>query len=168
MIAFALAGTTAPLMAVCALGVPLLFLLYIIEVDPYEGTFVISTGVALLFGAGLGAGWALIASPYVDRALQPTPLSSLTSGQALVAAIVVPTVAQLLMCIPILVVRGAAARPARISRRLRRRGNRCARVQPRRHHRAPVAFARATGSSHTSPSSSTWRRLSTRGWGCRS
>lgn len=105
MIAFALAGTTAPLMAVCALGVPLLFLLYIIEVDPYEGTFVISTGVALLFGAGLGAGWALIASPYVDRALQPTPLSSLTSGQALVAAIVVPTVAQVLMCIPILAVR---------------------------------------------------------------
>jgi RsiW-degrading membrane proteinase PrsW (M82 family) len=105
MIAFALAGTVAPLMAVCALGVPLLFLLYIIDVDPYEGSFVIPTGVALLLGAGLGAGWALIASPYVDRALQPTPMSSLTSGQALVAAVVVPTVAQLLMCVPILVVR---------------------------------------------------------------
>jgi RsiW-degrading membrane proteinase PrsW (M82 family) len=105
MVAFALAGTVAPLMAVCALGVPLLFLLYIIEVDPYEGTFVIPTGVALLLGAGLGAGWALIASPYVDRALEPTPMSSLMSGQALVTAIVVPTVAQLLMCVPILVVR---------------------------------------------------------------
>src|SRR5271157_90042 len=105
MIALALAGTTAPLMAVCALGVPLLFLLYVIEVDPYEGSFVVSTGFALLLGAGLGAGWALIASPYVDRALQPTPLSSLTSDQALVAAVVVPTVAQLLMCIPVLAVR---------------------------------------------------------------
>ena len=105
MIALALAGTTAPLMAVCALGVPLLFLLYIVEVDPYEGTFAVSTGVALLLGAGLGAGWALIASPYVDRALQPTVVSNLTSGQALVAAIAVPTVAQLLMCFPILVVR---------------------------------------------------------------
>jgi len=63
LIVFALAGTVAPLIAVCALGVPLLFLLYIIEVDPYEGTFVLSTGISLLIGAGLGAGWALIASP---------------------------------------------------------------------------------------------------------
>ncbi len=111
LIVFALAGTVAPLIAVCALGVPLLFLLYIIEVDPYEGTFVLSTGISLLIGAGLGAGWALIASPYVDQALQPTPSASLTSGHAIVAAVVVPTLAQLLICVPILVVR--AMQPGR-------------------------------------------------------
>ena len=105
LVAFALAGTAAPLIAVCALGVPLLFLLYIIEVDPYEGTFVLPTGIALVLGAGLGAGWALIASPYVDLALQPSPSASLTSGHSLVAAVVVPTVAQLLMCVPIVVLR---------------------------------------------------------------
>lgn len=105
LVIFALAGTTAPLIAVCALGVPFLFLLYIIEVDPYEGTFVPSTAVALLLGAGLGAGWALIASPYVDQALQPSPTASLTSGTSLVAAVVVPVIAQLLMCVPLFVVR---------------------------------------------------------------
>ncbi len=105
VVVFALAGTVAPLIAVCALGVPLLFLLYIVEVDPYEGTFVLSTGISLVIGAGLGAGWALIASPYVDQALQPTPSASLTSGHALVAAVVVPMLAQLLMCVPIVVVR---------------------------------------------------------------
>jgi RsiW-degrading membrane proteinase PrsW (M82 family) len=105
LLVFALAGTTAPLIAVCGLGVPLLFLLYIIEVDPYEGTFVLPTALALVLGAGLGAGWALIASPFVDLALQPTTAASLTSAHALVAAIIVPTVAQLLMCVPVVVVR---------------------------------------------------------------
>ena len=105
LVVFALAGTVAPLIAVCALGVPLLFLLYIFEVDPYEGTFVLSTGISLVIGAGLGTGWALMASPYVDQALQPAPSASLTSAHALVAAVVVPTLAQLLMCVPIVVVR---------------------------------------------------------------
>jgi len=100
LVIFAVAGTAAPLAAVCAFGVPLLFILYLFEVDPYEGSFLLPTGICVLLGAGLGAGWALIAGPHVDRALQISPLSSLTSGGALVAAVVVPGVAQLLMCVP--------------------------------------------------------------------
>jgi rRNA maturation endonuclease Nob1 len=100
LVVFAVAGTAAPLMAVCALGVPLLFVLYLVEVDPYEGSFLIPTGICVLLGAGLGAGWALIAGPYVNRALQPAPLFTLTSGPAIVAAVIVPAVAQLLMCVP--------------------------------------------------------------------
>jgi hypothetical protein len=42
----------------------------------------------------------LIAGPYVNRALQPAPLFTLTSGPAIVAAVIVPAVAQLLMCVP--------------------------------------------------------------------
>jgi hypothetical protein len=97
---FAVAGIAAPLAAVCAFGVPLLFILYLFEVDPYEGSFLIPTGICVLLGAGLGVGWALIAGPYVDRALQTSPLSTLTSERALVAAVIVPGVAQLLMCVP--------------------------------------------------------------------
>ncbi len=105
LIIFSLAGTSAPLIAVCALGVPLLFVLYIIEVDPYEGTFVLSSAVAFVLGAGLGVGWALIAGPYVDQALQPIPSASLTSGHSLVAAVAIPAVALVLMCVPIVAVR---------------------------------------------------------------
>ncbi len=97
---FAVTGTAAPLIAVCAFGIPLLFVLYLVEVDPYEGSFLLPTGICVLVGAGLGAGWALIAGPYVNRALQPSPLSTLTGQPALVAAVLVPAVAQLLMCVP--------------------------------------------------------------------
>ena len=100
LVIFAVAGTAAPLAAVCAFGVPLLFILYLFEVDPYEGSFLFPTGICVLLGAGLGAGWALIAGPHVDRTLQISPLFSLTSGSALVAAVVVPGVAQVLMCVP--------------------------------------------------------------------
>ena len=143
-------GTVAPLIAVCTLGVPLLFLLYIIEVDPYEGTFVLSTGLSLVIGAGLGTGWALIASPYVDQALQPAPSASLTSTHALVAAVVVPTLAQLLMCVPIVVVRAIRQRPPGVPRRLRRRGHGCARIHARRHDRAAVALAHRRAVHHQS------------------
>ena len=104
LVIFSVAGTTAPLAAVCAFGVPLLFILYLFEVDPYEGSFLIPTVVCVLLGAGLGVGWALIAGPHVDRSLQTSPLSSLTSGSSLVAAVVVPGVAQVLMCVPATVV----------------------------------------------------------------
>jgi hypothetical protein len=100
LVILAVAGVAGPLAAVCALGVPLLFVLYLFEVDPYEGSFLIPTGICLLLGAGLGVGWALIGGPYVDRALQTSPLSSLNSGRAVVAAVIVPVVALLLMCVP--------------------------------------------------------------------
>jgi hypothetical protein len=47
----------------------------------------------------------VIASPYVDRALQPSPVASLTDGRTLAAAILVPGIAQLLMCVPLVIIR---------------------------------------------------------------
>jgi hypothetical protein len=105
LLIFALAGTSAPLIAVSALSVPLLFLVYIWEVDPYEGSFLPPTFLCLLLGAGLGAGWAVVGSSYVDKALVPSLTPSLTSHAALVAAIAVPAIGQLLACVPLLVVR---------------------------------------------------------------
>jgi hypothetical protein len=105
LLIFALAGTSAPLIAVAALSVPLLFLIYIWEVDPYEGSFLTPTFICLLLGAGLGAGWAIIGGSYVDKALIPSLTDSLTSHSAIVAAIAVPAIGQLLMCVPFVVVR---------------------------------------------------------------
>jgi hypothetical protein len=111
LLLFALLGTSAPLIAVSALGVPLLFLIYIWEVDPYEGSFLLPTSVCLLVGAGLGAGWAIIGGTYVDKALLPTLGSRLTTGTALVAAVVVPGIAQVLMCVPMVLVRARQRGP---------------------------------------------------------
>jgi RNA polymerase subunit RPABC4/transcription elongation factor Spt4 len=105
LLVFALAGTSAPLIAVAALSVPLLFLLYIWEVDPYEGTFLPPTLLCLVLGAGLGAGWAIIGGSYVDKALVPSLTSSLTDGKSIVAAVAIPAIGQLLMCVPFIVVR---------------------------------------------------------------
>jgi RNA polymerase subunit RPABC4/transcription elongation factor Spt4 len=103
LLVFSLAATSAPLIAVSALGVPLLFLIYIWEVDPYEGSFLPPTLVCLLLGAGLGAGWAIIGGGYVDKALLPSFAFSLTSGSSVVAAVLVPGIGQLLMCVPFVI-----------------------------------------------------------------
>jgi hypothetical protein len=105
LVIFSLAGTSAPLIAVSALGVPLLFVIYILEVDPYEGSFLWPTFLCLAIGAGLGVGWAIIGGSYVDKALVPSLTSSLTSGSSIVAAIAVPGIGALLMCVPMVVVR---------------------------------------------------------------
>jgi RNA polymerase subunit RPABC4/transcription elongation factor Spt4 len=105
LLIFALAGASAPLIAVSALSVPSLFLVYIWEVDPYEGSFIPPTLLCLLLGAGLGAGWAIVGGSYVDKALVPSLTPSLTSHSVLVAAILVPAIGQLLACVPMVVVR---------------------------------------------------------------
>jgi RNA polymerase subunit RPABC4/transcription elongation factor Spt4 len=105
LLVFALAGASAPLIALSALSVPLLFLVYIWEVDPYEGSFLPPTFLCLLLGAGLGAGWAIVGGSYVDKALVPSLNSSLTSHSAIVAAIAVPVIGQLLACVPMVITR---------------------------------------------------------------
>jgi hypothetical protein len=105
LLVFSFVGASAPLIAVAALSVPLLFLLYIWEVDPYEGSFLPPTFICLLLGAGLGAGWAIVGGSYVDKALVPSLTSSLTDGKSIVAALAVPAIGQLLMCVPMVVVR---------------------------------------------------------------
>lgn len=111
IVVFSIAGTVAPLVAVCAFGVPLVFLIYLFEVDPYESSFVPPTALALLLGAGFGTGWALVASPWVDDALAPSVGTGLLSGRSLVAWLVVPVVAELLMCVSVPVVRALQRGP---------------------------------------------------------
>ncbi|HLN42970.1 MAG TPA: hypothetical protein VK215_10975 [Acidimicrobiales bacterium] len=111
LVILALADLEAPLIAVSALGVPLLFQLYIFEVDPYESNYLIPTIVLFGLGAGLGVGWALIGGPVVTEALRPQLAGTLTGGQALNAAVAVPVVGQVLMCVPVVLLR--LARTAR-------------------------------------------------------
>jgi RsiW-degrading membrane proteinase PrsW (M82 family) len=102
----ALAGATGPVIAISALGVPLLFQIYVYEVDPYQSGALPVTAALLAVGAACGAGWALIGGPVVAAAAAPTLLPlQLTGGQTLRAGIVVPVVGQLLMCLPVAVIR---------------------------------------------------------------
>ncbi len=101
LVVLAIAGLESPLIAVAAVGIPLLFQLYVIDVGPYGDDVVLPTFVTLVVGAALGVGWAQIGGPYVQRDLLPTLQSSLTNHGAFSAAVLVPLTGQLLMCVPV-------------------------------------------------------------------
>jgi rRNA maturation endonuclease Nob1 len=102
LVVLAIAGLESPLIAVAAVGLPLLFQLYVIEVGPYGDDVVLPTFITLVVGAALGVGWAQIGGPYVQRALAPTLQWSLTDHGAFAAAVLVPVIGQLLMCVPLI------------------------------------------------------------------
>jgi hypothetical protein len=102
LVVLAIAGLESPLIAVAAVGIPLLFQLYIIEVGPYGDHVVLPTFVTLIVGAALGVAWAQIGGPYVQRDLLPTLQWSLTNHSAFNAAVLVPLTGQLLMCVPLI------------------------------------------------------------------
>ncbi len=104
LVAMAVAGLQAPVIAISAVAVPLLFLLYVFEVDPEAG-FAVPTALIFLAGAALGVGWGLIAGPIVASSLLPGYAVSLASGAVLAPAVVVPVVGQLLMLVPVTMAR---------------------------------------------------------------
>ena len=101
---FSATGLQAPVIALAAIGVPLLFQLYVWEVDVYEDDHLLLTAETLLVGAGLGVGWALIGGHIVSEALAPTLGKSLGGWDVVNAAVFVPIVGQALMLVPLLVV----------------------------------------------------------------
>ena len=106
LVVFALAKWQAPMIGVAACGFPVLYLLYVVEIDdPDRPTFRAPVGIALLLGVVLGVAWGIVGGHYVDRALSLTFGSSLTGADALVAAVVVPVVGVLLMALPVAALR---------------------------------------------------------------
>ena len=106
LVIFALTKWQAPMIAVAACGIPLVFLLYVVDIDdPERSSFSAPVSMALGLGVVLGVGWAIVGGHYVNRALAPSFGATLTSGDALVAAVVVPVVGVLLMAAPVSVLR---------------------------------------------------------------
>jgi RsiW-degrading membrane proteinase PrsW (M82 family) len=103
LVGLAVAGLTAPVIAVSALAVPLLFLIYLYEIAPREARFAVPTVVIFVAGAALGAAWALLLGPVVSDSLVPGLAASLTNGGVLASAVAVPAIGQLLMLLPVAV-----------------------------------------------------------------
>jgi hypothetical protein len=106
LVLFALLKWQAPMIAVAACGFPILYLLYVVEIDdPERSSFRVPVAVALLLGAVLGVAWGIVGGRFVDRALSLTLGVSLTTSNALIAAVVVPAVGVVLMAVPVTVLR---------------------------------------------------------------
>jgi RsiW-degrading membrane proteinase PrsW (M82 family) len=113
LVALALAGVQAPVIAVAAFGIPILFVLYVVEIDESsDSSYLWPVTVLLFIGGGLGIGWGLIGGHYVNEALGPSLSFSLTDARSLAAAVVVPAVGVLLMVIPLTLFRWRGDRSA--------------------------------------------------------
>ncbi len=107
LVALAFAGVEAPAIAVSALGIPVLYLLYAYEIDdPTRAGLLLRTApVVVVVGAGLGVGWGLVGGHYVNEALGPTLDFSLVRPAALAAAVAVPAAGVALMAVPAILAR---------------------------------------------------------------
>lgn len=88
---------TGPAVAAAALIVPLLYLLYLYEVEIYEDEPVVVIGATFAVGALLGVPFAIVAGPIVTQALIMGSALGPIAGDILVGGILIPLLAQLLM-----------------------------------------------------------------------
>jgi hypothetical protein len=107
LVVLALLRWQAALIAVSALGFPLLFQLYLQECDVYDDLPVRTLLLTAVLGAGLGVGWALLTGPVVAQsyvvAIGMGPVVS--AHRLLRAGLAIPLVGAMLMLIPVVVVR---------------------------------------------------------------
>lgn len=90
----------APLIAVSAAALPVLFQLYLLEVDCFEEERLARPLAVFVIASGLGVGYALWTGPIVARAIA-NPLAPLSSpGSLLTAGLLIPLGAQLAMLVP--------------------------------------------------------------------
>lgn len=94
---------TAPTIAVAAVAVPLLYLLYLYEVEVYEDDPVVVLGLTMLGGAILGGLWAHFFGSVVTSQVLLASATGLHAGGVIVGGALVPLLSQALMLIPALI-----------------------------------------------------------------
>lgn len=104
---------TGSAIAVAAVGVPFLYLLYLYEVQAYGEEPWKVVGFTFGFGLLFGIPWALLTGPIVTRALLSNAASGPSLGTLVVAGVLLPVGAQMLMLVgpAILFVRGRHREP---------------------------------------------------------
>ncbi len=80
----------APLVATSAVGLPLLFVLYMKEGDVYQGLPILTLAGAAVLGAAFGYGWATLTGDHLSRAISMAQLSGGTTHTTLVYGVLVP------------------------------------------------------------------------------
>ena len=113
LIGLALMHWQAPMIAISALGLPLVFLLYLYEADLYRDLTLRSLVPTALLGIGLGVGWALATSTLVSSFYDVSLADAESRRLALVVGIAVPVGGAILMLVPAVVMR--FARPSQES-----------------------------------------------------
>lgn len=90
---------TGPSIAVAALAVPFLYLLYLYEVEVYEDEPVLVIGLTMGVGIVLGAVWAQMTGAQITRTLLQNVVLGTNTHDTLVVGVLLPLLAQVLMLV---------------------------------------------------------------------
>ena len=90
----------APMIALAALGVPVVFQLYLQESDVYEDLPVRLLAIVAVLGAALGYGWAALTAHRVTDSLATSLLDQAPTSHFWVDGVLIPAGAGLLMLVP--------------------------------------------------------------------
>lgn len=105
LIALALLRWQAPMIALCALGFPLMFVLYLYEADLHRDVTLRTLVPTAVSGIALGVGWALATGPLVADYYAVSLADANARRLAAVLGIVVPVGGAILMMLPAIVMR---------------------------------------------------------------
>jgi hypothetical protein len=105
LIGLALLRWQAPMIAVSALGLPLIFLLYLYEADLHRGLTLRVLVPTALLGIALGVGWALATGSWVAGFYDVSLANASSRRLAQLVGIAVPVGASILMLVPAAVAR---------------------------------------------------------------
>jgi hypothetical protein len=106
LVVLAFLGWQAPLIAVGALGFPMLFLLYLHESDIDDDLPISSLVLTAALGVGLGVGWALLAGAIVSDSYDVALSDGTSEGHStLVEGVAIPAGTAVLLVLPAVVVR---------------------------------------------------------------
>jgi hypothetical protein len=103
--AFALLRWQAPLIALGALGFPLLFVLYLRASDIAGAVPVLYRVATTTLGAGLGVGWALLATAIATRSYNLGLAEGNWRGHTILEGLTIPISGAILMLVPAAIIR---------------------------------------------------------------
>ncbi len=88
---------TGPSVAAASIAVPILYLVYLYEVEVYEDEPVRVIGSTFLLGLLLGIPWSIFVGPIITRAYTDNEILGFDWSRTLTAGVLLPLIAQLLM-----------------------------------------------------------------------
>jgi RsiW-degrading membrane proteinase PrsW (M82 family) len=90
----------APMIAVAALGVPLLFQLYLQESDVYDDLPALLLAVSVVLGIGIGFGWAKLTAHHISIGIGTQQLGGTDAGRFWVDGVLLPLAGGVLLLVP--------------------------------------------------------------------
>jgi hypothetical protein len=105
LVAFVLLRWQPPLIGISALGLPLLFGLYLRETDAFRDQSIVTLTITAILGIGIGIGWALATDAIWKRTYDDVLGTPMTTTDQLINLAAIPIGGTLLMLLPVALIR---------------------------------------------------------------